>query len=71
MPDFVKIATPLVRRGFRVTPVTPDEKSGCMHNWQNFQLTTEAGVIKYGKYYPNHCVGVVGKRGVGRPLSRY
>ena len=65
--DFVAIATPLVERGFRVTPVHPETKMGVMKNWQNWQITTPAEVLKYstGKY-ANHNVGVVGKRGVGR-----
>src|ERR1035438_5492000 len=65
--DFVSIATPLVNRGFRVTPVHPETKMGAMKNWQNWQITNPAEVLKYstGKY-ANHNVGVVGKRGVGR-----
>ena len=40
---------------------------GAMKNWQHWQITTPAQVLKYstGKY-ANHNVGVVGKRGVGR-----
>jgi hypothetical protein len=64
--DFVAIATPLVERGFRVTPVHPETKMGVMKNWQNFQFTTVDDVRKFAKYYPHHNVGVVGKRGVGR-----
>jgi Bifunctional DNA primase/polymerase, N-terminal len=64
--DFVSIATPLVNRGFRVTPVHPETKMGVMKNWQKFQLTTIEDVRKYAKYFPHHNVGVVGKRGVGR-----
>ena len=67
-PDYVAIATPLVARGFRVTPVHPETKSGVMKNWQNHQATTPAEVLKHAKYYPNHNVGVVGKRGVGRHM---
>jgi bifunctional DNA primase/polymerase-like protein len=63
--DFVAIATPLVERGFRVTPVHPETKMGVMKNWQNFQLTTIDDVRKYAKYFPHHNVGVVGKRGAG------
>ena len=65
--DFVAIATPLVELGFRVTPVHPETKMGVMKNWQNWQITTPAEVLKYstGKY-ANHNVGVVGKRGLGR-----
>jgi len=64
--DFVAIATPLVERGFRVTPVHPETKMGVMKNWQKFQLTTIEDVRKYAKYFPHHNVGVVGKRGVRR-----
>jgi hypothetical protein len=64
--DFVAIATPLVERGFRVTPVHPETKMGVMKNWQNFQLTTIEDVRKYAKYFLHHNVGVVGKRGVDR-----
>ena len=64
--DFVAIATPLVERGFRVTPVHPETKMGVMKNWQKFQLTTIDEVRKYAEYFPHHNVGVVGKRGVGR-----
>ena len=65
--DFVAIATALVERGFRVTSVHPETKMGVMKNWQNWQITTPAEVLKYSKgKYANHNVGVVGKRGVGR-----
>jgi len=64
--DFVAIATPLVERGFRLTPVHPETKMGVMKNWQNFQLTIIEDVRKYAKYFLHHNVGVVGKRGVGR-----
>jgi len=64
--DFVAIATPLVERGFRVTPVHPETKMGVMKNWQKFQLTTIDDIRKYAEYFPHHNVGVVGKRGVGR-----
>ena len=64
--DFLAIATPLVERGFRVTPVHPETKMGVMRNWQKFQLTTIEAVRKYAKYFPHHNVGVVGKRGVDR-----
>lgn len=64
--DFVAIATPLVERGFRVTPVHPETKMGVMKNWQKLQLTTIDDVQKYSEYFPHHNVGIVGKRGVGR-----
>jgi len=67
-PDYVQIATPLVQRGFRVTPVHPETKSGVMRNWQNHQATTPDEVLQHAKYYPHHSVGVVGKRGVGRHM---
>ena len=66
--DFVVIATPLVERGFRVTPVHPETKSGVMRNWQNHQATTPDEVLRHAKYYPHHNVGVVGKRGIGRHM---
>jgi len=58
--DFVAIATPLVERGFRVTPVHPDTKMGVMKNWQKFQLTTIDDIRKHAEYFPHHNVGVVG-----------
>jgi hypothetical protein len=64
--DFVAIATPLVERGFRVTPVHPETKMGVMKNWQKFQLTTIDDIRRYAEYFPHHNVGVVGKLGVGR-----
>ena len=48
--DFVAIATPLVERGFRVTPVHPETKSGVMRNWQNHQATTPDEVLRHAKY---------------------
>jgi hypothetical protein len=68
IPDYVQIATPLVLRGFRATPVHPKTKSGVMKNWQDHQATTPEEVLRHAKYYPNHNVGVVGKRGVGRHM---
>jgi len=55
--DFVAIATPLVERGFRVTPVHPETKMGVMKNWPNWQITTPTEVLEYstGKY-ANHNV---------------
>lgn len=67
-PDYVQIATPLVQRGFRVTPVHPETKSGVMRNWQNHQATTPDEVLQQAKYYPHHNVGVVGKRGDRRHM---
>lgn len=65
-PDFVAIATPLIQRNFRITPVHPETKGGVVRNWQNKQATTVEEVLAYAKYYPHHNVGVVGKRGIGR-----
>jgi hypothetical protein len=62
-PDFVSIATPLVTRGFRVTPVHPETKMGVMRNWSKFQATNVKEVISFGKSFPNYNVGVVGRRG--------
>jgi hypothetical protein len=67
-PDFISIATPLVKRGFRVTPVHPETKMGVMKNWQNFQITSEEEVITFAKYYRHHNVAVVGKRSPGRHM---
>jgi len=63
-PDFVAIATPLVLRGFRVTPVHPLTKCGVMKNWNNKQITTQDEVLAFAKYYHSHNVAVVGKRAV-------
>lgn len=65
-PDFVSIASPLVKRGFRVTPVHALTKMGVMNNLH--QATTIEEVLAVAKYYPQHNVGVVGKRGVGRMM---
>jgi hypothetical protein len=67
-PDYVQIPTGFVQRGFRVTPVHPETKSGVMRNWQHHQAATPEEVLKHAKYYPHHNVGVVGKRGVGRHI---
>jgi hypothetical protein len=64
--DFLSIATPLVERHFRITPVDPESKCGVMRNWQDHQLTTVAEVVKCANSFPHHNVGVVGKRGIGR-----
>jgi hypothetical protein len=65
-PDFRAIALPLIERGFRLTPLSPETKQGVMRNWQNFQLTSPEDIEKFAKYFPHHNVGVVGKRSVGR-----
>ncbi len=65
--DWVAISLPLIARGFRVTPLLPETKQGVMKNWQKFQYTTAEQIKKAAKYWKNHAVGVVGKRGVGRP----
>jgi hypothetical protein len=63
-PDFISIALPLVKRGFRVTPVHPLTKKGILRNLHS--VTTVEGVLDLAKYYPNHNVGVVSKRKAGR-----
>ena len=66
---FKTIALPLIERGFRVTPVHPETKMGCMKNWQNFQIHsgTPTDVLEYHLgHWDGYNVGVVGKRGVGR-----
>lgn len=70
-PDFVEIATPLIERGFRVTPVHPETKCGVMKNWTQWQLKTAQEVqefIRKNPKYTNYNVGVVSKRGVGREM---
>ena len=62
-PDFISIATPLVKRGFRITPVSPLTKQGVMKNWGRKQILTPEEVITFAKYYAHHNVAVVGKRG--------
>ena len=63
-PDFLSIASPLVKRGFRITPVHPETKAGCMNNLHG--ETTIEGLQKWVKNYSDYNVGVVSKRGVGR-----
>lgn len=63
-PDFLSIALPLIKRGFRITPVNPETKAGCLNNL--YSTTDEAEVLKFAQSYPDHNVGVVSKRGVGR-----
>ena len=65
-PDFLSIALPLIKRGFRITPVNPETKAGCLSNL--YSTTDEAEVLKFAQSYPDHNVGVVSKRGVGRLL---
>lgn len=67
-PDFISIAMPLVNRGFRITPVNPLTKQGCVGNWQDWQATTPEKVLELAKYFPNHNVAVVGKRKPGRHM---
>lgn len=60
--DYISIATPLVDRGFRVTPVHPETKQPVMKNWPKHQATNAAEVTQHANYYPNHNVGIVGAR---------
>ena len=68
----VEIGTPLIKKGFRLTPVHPLTKMGVFRNWGNHQATTVEKLQEYactadGKY-ADHGVGVVGKRGIGRHM---
>jgi hypothetical protein len=66
-PDFKTIATPLIDRGFRITPVNPETKRVSVKNFQNWQITTHEDVDRIAKSkYAHHIAGVVGKAGVGR-----
>src|SRR5438309_6665829 len=71
-PRILAIGLPLIAKGFRLTPVSPQTKQGELHNWPNHQATTveklqEYSTMSKGKY-ANHNIGVVGKRGVGRDM---
>ena len=63
--DYVTIATAALNRGFKVTPVHPMEKRGVLYNWNKNPTTTLSEVLQHAKDYPNHNVGVVGRRGIG------
>ena len=63
--DYVAIATEALNRGFRVTPVHPLEKRGVLYNWNKNPTTTVSEVLQHAKDFPNHNVGIVGRRGVG------
>jgi hypothetical protein len=63
-PEFLSIAMPLIKRGFRVTPVHPLTKQGILRNLHS--TVDAAEVLSLGERYPNHNVGVVSKRGVNR-----
>jgi hypothetical protein len=65
MADYVAIATAALNRGFRVTPVHPLEKRGILYNWNRQPTTTLSEVLQQAKDFPNHNVGIVGRRGVG------
>src|SRR6266849_817596 len=63
--DYVAIATEALNRGFRITPVHPLEKRGVLYNWNRQPTTTLSEVLQHAKDFPNHNVGIVGRRGVG------
>src|ERR1017187_6306210 len=63
--DYVAIATEALNRGFRITPVHPLEKRGVLYNWNRNPTTTLSEVLQHAKDFPNHNVGIVGRRGVG------
>ncbi|HKN16548.1 MAG TPA: bifunctional DNA primase/polymerase [Candidatus Sulfotelmatobacter sp.] len=65
LADYVTIATAALNRGFRVTPVHPLEKRGILYNWNKQPTTTLSEVLQHAKDFPNHNVGIVGRRGVG------
>src|SRR5205809_164588 len=51
----VEIGTPLIKKGFRLTPVHPLTKMGVFRNWGNHQATTVEKLQEYactadGKY---------------------
>ncbi len=63
--DYVAIATAALNRGFRITPVHPLEKRGVLYNWNRNPTTTLSEVLQHAKDFPNHNVGIVGRRGIG------
>jgi hypothetical protein len=63
--NYVAIATEALNRGFRITPVHPLEKRGVLYNWNRQPTTTLSEVLQQAKDFPNHNVGIVGRRGVG------
>jgi hypothetical protein len=64
MADYAAIATEALNRGFRITPVHPMEKRGVLYNWNRQPTTTLSEVLQHAKDFPNHNVGIVGRRGV-------
>lgn len=65
LPDYVVIATAAISRGFNVTPVHPLEKRGVLYNWNRNPASSLSEVLQHAKDFPNHNVGIVGRRGVG------
>ena len=65
LADYVAIATAALNRGFRITPVHPLEKRGVLPLWNRYPTATLSEVLQHAKDYPNHNVGIVGRRGVG------
>ena len=63
--DYAAIATAALNRGFKVTPVHPMEKRGVLYNWNKNPTTTLSEVLQHAKDFPNHNVGIVGRRGIG------
>ena len=61
-PDFLSIASPLVERGFRITPVHPETKAG-MYEQPSRRNNRLRSLQKWVKNYSNYNVGVVSKRG--------
>jgi hypothetical protein len=62
--DYLAIATAALERGFKVSPVHPLDKCGVLYNWNRNPTTILSEVIQHSKDFPNHNVGVVGRRGV-------
>ena len=65
LADYAALATAAIERGFKVTPVHPLEKRGVLYNWNRNPTTTLSEVLQHAKDFPNHNVGIVGRRGVG------
>src|SRR5579862_9441675 len=66
MPDFKALAIPLMKRGWRVTPVRADGKRGAARNWNKWQFRTLEDFKKFKvEKYATCNAGVVSFRGIG------
>jgi hypothetical protein len=63
--NYLQVATTQLERGFKVVPVHPLQKRGVLWNQYSNPATTLSEVIQHSKDYPNHNVGIVGRRGIG------